>query len=104
MELFLFQTAGAYAQVRHTGCLVLSGFPSPQPGRGAPRRLSGQNHFSSSRLHRGQGWGGSGPAYITVAVGNHIHQIKSSIYLCGSGDSGGGAGALAEGEMSVAQG
>lgn len=38
------------------------------------------------------GGGASGPAYITVTVGNHIHQIKSSIYLCGSGDSGGGRG------------
>lgn len=26
--------------------------------------------------------------YITVTVGNRIHQIKSSIYLSGSGDSG----------------
>lgn len=40
----------------------------------------------------GGGGGAFGPVYITVAVGNRIHQIKSSIYLCGSGDSGGGAG------------
>lgn len=43
------------------------------------------------KLHLGEG-GASALAYITVAVGNHIHQIKSSIYLCGSGDSGGGVG------------
>lgn len=30
---------------------------------------------------------GTGPVYITVTVGNRIHQIKSSIYLSGSGDS-----------------
>lgn len=35
------------------------------------------------------GWvHGSGPVYITVTVGNRIHQIKPSIYLSGSGDSG----------------
>lgn len=44
-----------------------------------------------SAEEEGEGWV-SGPAYITVAVGNRIHQIKSSIYLCGSGDNGGGAG------------
>lgn len=38
------------------------------------------------------GGGAYGPAYITVAVGNRIHQIKSSIHLCGSGDSGGRVG------------
>lgn len=35
----------------------------------------------------GRGGASLAPAYITVAVGNRIHQIKSSIYLCGSGDS-----------------
>lgn len=44
----------------------------------------------SAREREGErGWGGAplAPVYITVAVGNRIHQIKSSIYLRSSGDS-----------------
>lgn len=70
-------------------------FLSPQLKRGAPSGLSTQNHHSGSRLHQrersGEGRGDSGSACITVTVGNCIRQIKSSVYLCGSGDSGGGA-------------
>lgn len=81
--------------MRHTGCLVLSSFTGPsQEGV----RQGGYLHkittlTSDSISIRGEGRrGDSGPAYITVTVGNRIHQIKSSIYLCGSGDSGGGGG------------
>lgn len=53
MDSPLFQLHEAYAQVRHTGCLVLSSFH--RPGRRCvPRRLSAQNRHSSSRLDR---WG-----------------------------------------------
>lgn len=97
MELSLFQTDEAYTQVCHTGCLVLSSFP--RPSRVGVRQGGYQHKITtpaSDSTRRRRGWGErvSGPAYITVAVGNHIHQIKSSIYLCGSGDSGGGAGGL----------
>lgn len=84
-----------YAQVCHTGCLVLSSFLRPRWEGVHQGGYQLKNHHSSSRLHQGEG--AYDPACITVAVGNHIHQIKSSIYLCGSGDSGEGGGGWWEG-------
>ena len=101
MEPSLFQSDEAYTQVRHTGCLVLSSFPRPSR-KGVCQ--GGYQHKITTLAPdstTGRGGGVSGPAYITVAVGNRIHQIKSSIYLCGSGDSGDGAGGLGEGEGDV---
>lgn len=77
-------------QERHTGCLVFSIF-SPRLAMGLKGGYQSKNHHPSSRPAMEVGVGeGLVTAYITVAVENHIHQIKSSIYLCGSGDSGGG--------------
>ncbi|KAK1904095.1 Protein Smg like, partial [Dissostichus eleginoides] len=58
-------------------------FPLPQP-RGV-RRGGYQRKITTPAPDSTRGRGGgeaSGPPYITVAVGNRIHQIKSSIYLC----------------------
>lgn len=69
-------------------------FPLPLQRKGAPRRLSTCNSplQLQTEPERGGGGGGSCSVYITVTVGNRIHQIKSSIYLCGSSDSAGGEG------------
>lgn len=67
-------------------------FPSSPPRDGEV--ISGSNHQSCARLEGGGRWGGApvAPTYITVAVGNRIHQIKSSIHLRSSGDTVGGRG------------
>lgn len=72
-------------------------FPSPMKRKGAARRLSAWKSPLQLQTPPKEGewcWGvhRSGPVCITVTVGNRIHQIKSSIYLSGSGDSGGERG------------
>lgn len=90
MDSPLFQLHEAYAQVRHTECLVLSSFH--RPARRCVHRGGYRHKITTLAPDLTGGGGAYGPAYITVAVGNRIHQIKSSIHLCGSGDSGGRVG------------
>lgn len=97
----LFQLIEAYTQVSHEGWIVLSS--SRRPSRHCVHRGGYRHKITTPAPALAGGGGAYGPAYITVTVGNRIHQIKSSIYLCGSGDSGGGL----EGEgggVEVAQG
>lgn len=67
-------------------------FPLPLQRKDAPRRLSTCNSPLQLQTEPESGGGGSCSVYITVTVGNRIHQIKPSIYLCGSSDSAEGQG------------
>lgn len=67
MDSPLFQLHEAYAQVRHTGCLVLSSFH--RPGRRCVRQGGYRHKITTLAPDLTGGGGACGPAYITVAVG-----------------------------------
>lgn len=75
MDSPLFQLHEAYAQVRHTGCLVLSSFH--RPARRCVHRGGYRHKITTLAPDLTGGGGAYGPAYITVAVGNRIHQSQA---------------------------
>lgn len=110
MQIHIYYTVVALTQhlslvsdVRRTTQDVLSSpFLSPRLAIGLKGGYQSKNHHSSSRPTMEDGVGeGLVTAYITVTVENHIHQIKSSIYLCGSGDSGGGVWNMVGGDIQM---